>query len=73
MDEKELKELMVRESPDFRKVYEDHQTCEKALEELQNKAVLNDKDTLLEKELKKKKLALKDRMYSMMSDYRKTC
>ncbi len=72
MDEKELKELMARKNPDFRKVYDDHQTCEKALEELKNKTVLNDDDRLLEKELKKRKLALKDRMYIMMSEYRKS-
>jgi uncharacterized protein YdcH (DUF465 family) len=72
MDEKELKELMARENPEFRKIHEDHQTCEKALDELQKRGVFDEKDRLLEKELKKKKLALKDRMYIMMSEYRKS-
>lgn len=71
MDEKALKELMLRENVDFRKLYEEHQACEKRLEELRNKSFLSEEEKLEERELKKHKLAFKDRMYLMMSDFRK--
>ncbi|HEX2695178.1 MAG TPA: YdcH family protein [Acidobacteriota bacterium] len=66
MDENELKELLARENPDFRRALEEHHTCETALEGLKAKPFLTDAETLEEKELKKRKLALKDRMYQLM-------
>jgi uncharacterized protein len=71
MDEKALKELMLKENADFRKLYDDHQACEKRLEGLQRKSFLNEEETLEVRELKKRKLALKDRMYLMMAEFRK--
>ena len=72
MEEKELKEIMLKQSQEFRKTYLEHQKCEKALAELTKKNFLSDEDKLREKELKKKKLALKDKMYYMMIEYRKS-
>jgi len=72
MDEKALKELMLKESAEFRKHHDDHQACEKRLEVLQAKSFLNEKEKLEERELKKRKLALKDRMYRMMAEFRRT-
>lgn len=72
MEEKELKELLARESPDFREAFQEHQQYEKALETLRGKAFLTDEEKLKEKELKKKKLFLKDRMYQLMVEYRKS-
>lgn len=66
MDENELKELLTRENPDFRLALEEHRTCEAALEGLKAKPFLTETETIEEKELKKRKLALKDRMYQMM-------
>jgi hypothetical protein len=66
MDENELKELLARENPDFRRTLEEHRACETALEGLKAKPFLTDAETLEEKELKKRKLALKDRMYQLM-------
>jgi len=71
MDEKALKELLLREKPDFRRLYKEHQACEKRLEDLQNKDFLAEEEKLEERELKKRKLAIKDRMYLMMAEYRK--
>ena len=72
MDEKALKELMLRENADFRRLHKEHQACEKRLENLQGKSFLTEKERLEERELKKRKLAIKDRMYLMMAEYRKT-
>jgi uncharacterized protein YdcH (DUF465 family) len=72
MEEKELKEFLARESPDFKRAFEEHQRYEKALETLRGKPFLTDEEKLKEKELKKKKLILKDRMYQLMFEYRKS-
>ena len=69
MDEKELKELLLRENADFRRAHDDHQACEKALNAIRGKSSLSTAEADEERELKKKKLALKDRMYRLMSDY----
>ena len=72
MDEKELKELLIKESEEFRKVYEIHQKYEKELKNFRKKGFLTEDEKLGEKKLKKKKLILKDKMYFMMTEYRKT-
>ena len=72
MEEKELKELLLKENEEFRKAYREHQQHEKKLEKLKKKSFLTEEEKLKEKELKKKKLALKDRMYYLMSEYRKS-
>ncbi len=71
MDELALKELMLGENEDFRKFHEEHQECEKRLEILQMKSFLSEKEKVEERELKKRKLALKDKMYLMMAEFRK--
>jgi len=69
MDEQALKELLLRENAEFRQAQEDHQACEKALEGIRGRGYLTPADADAERELKKKKLALKDRMYRLMADY----
>jgi uncharacterized protein YdcH (DUF465 family) len=71
MDEHALKELLLSENEDFRKLHEQHQDCEKRLEILQIKSFLSEQEKLEERELKKQKLALKDKMYLMMVEFRK--
>ncbi|MBM3285618.1 MAG: DUF465 domain-containing protein [Candidatus Aminicenantes bacterium] len=72
MDEKELKERMLRENEEFRNLFKQHQSFEKKLELLKSKSILTEEEKLEEKELKKRKLALKDRMYWMMAEFRKS-
>lgn len=69
MDEKELKEKLIKENEEFRKVYQLHQQCEEQLESLRKKTYFSDEQKLEEKQLKKRKLALKDKMYHLMSKY----
>ena len=72
MDEKELKDLLLRENAEFRRAHDDHQACEKALDAIRGKAYLTPSEVDEERELKKKKLVLKDRMYRLMADYSRT-
>jgi uncharacterized protein YdcH (DUF465 family) len=71
MDEQALKEVLLRENAEFRRVHDDHQACEKALDAIRAKAYLS-AEADEERELKKRKLALKDRMYRLMSDRLRT-
>ena len=72
MHEKELKELMLRENEEFKRVYEQHQLYDKELEKFREKGFLTEEESLEEKELKKKKLVLKDKMYWMMEEFRRS-
>ena len=69
MDEQELKELLLRENSEFRRAHDDHGDCERALETIRGKTHLSVAEIDEERELKKKKLALKERMYRLMSDH----
>ena len=72
MKEKELKELLLKRDEVFRKAYKQHKQLEKKLEKLEQKSFLTDAENVEEKELKKKKLFLKDKMYYLMTEYRKS-
>jgi uncharacterized protein len=72
MDEQALKELLLKDSPDFRRAHEDHQACEKALDALRGRPFLSPAEAEEEKDLKKRKLGLKDRMYQIMADHLRT-
>ena len=72
MDENALKERLLEENREFRKLFEEHQKHEKKLAEFLGKTHLTDIERLEEKELKKKKLALKDKMYLLMRDFQKS-
>jgi len=72
MEEKELKELLMKENEEFKEICELHQQYEDELGLFKQKGFLTEVERLKERELKKKKLALKDRMYFMMTEYSKS-
>jgi hypothetical protein len=72
MREKELKDLLLKESDEFKKASKLHQQYEKKLEKLKAKSFLTEAEKQEEKKLKKKKLVLKDKMYVMMTEYKKS-
>ncbi len=72
MQEKELKDLLLKENDEFKKASKLHQQYEKKLEKLKAKSFLTEAEKQEEKELKKKKLILKDKMYVMMTEYKKS-
>ena len=72
MREKELKERLLKENEEFRKANRLHQQYEKKLDKLKAKNFLTEAEKQQEKEMKKKKLALKDKMYYLMIEYKKS-
>ena len=72
MEEKEIKARLLEENLEFRKAFDQHQTLEKKLSKFHAKNYLTEEEKLKEKQLKKKKLLLKDKMYFMMTEFRKS-
>ena len=61
-----LKEELMASNPEFRELAREHGRYEERLSELSALAYPNDEEQLEEVTLKKKKLAIKDQMYSLM-------
>ena len=72
MEETKIKELLLKENEEFRKVFDQHQKLEKKLARFQSKNFLSDEEKWEERQLKKRKLMLKDKMYSLMTEYKKS-
>jgi uncharacterized protein YdcH (DUF465 family) len=66
-----LKEELMTSNPEFRELAREHGRYEARLSELSALSYPNDEEQLEEVTLKKKKLALKDQMYSIMLQYEK--
>jgi hypothetical protein len=69
--EAELREQLMKDNAEYRRLAAEHQSCDHELEGLTNKHFLSDEEELKEKTLKKKKLLLKDQMYSIVQKARK--
>jgi uncharacterized protein len=69
--EEKLREQLLRENEEFRRLAAEHQSYDDLLEDLSNKHFLSTEEQIQEKTLKKKKLMLKDQMYSMVQRIRK--
>ncbi|HET6891591.1 MAG TPA: DUF465 domain-containing protein [Pyrinomonadaceae bacterium] len=67
-----LKEELINRDPEFRELAREHGRYEQRLSELSALAYPSDEEQLEEITLKKKKLALKDQMYSMILQYQKS-
>ena len=61
-----LKEALMASNPEFREMAREHGRYEQRLSELSALAYPSDEEQLEEVTLKKKKLALKDQMYSLL-------
>jgi uncharacterized protein YdcH (DUF465 family) len=70
MDEKTLREILSKENPAFKQILEQHQKCDEELEKLKGKKILSGEEEQKIRDMKKKKLRLKDKMYALMSAYR---
>jgi uncharacterized protein YdcH (DUF465 family) len=70
MKEEEIKEHLISENAEFRRLCEEHKLYEGQLNELLNRHHMTAQDHLKEIQLKKKKLHLKDQMNFMISRFR---
>jgi uncharacterized protein YdcH (DUF465 family) len=66
-----LKEQLIQTDPEFRELAREHGRYEARLSELSALAYPNDEEQLEEITLKKKKLAIKDQMQSIILQYQK--
>ena len=66
-----LKEQLMTTDPDFRELVREHGRYEQRLSELPALAYPSDEEQLEETTLKKKKLAIKDQIYSLMNEHEK--
>lgn len=67
-----LKEELMNRDPEFRELAREHTRYEERLTELTALAYPSDEEQLEEVTLKKKKLALKDQMYSLIIQHQKS-
>ena len=66
-----LKEQLMTADPEFRELAREHGRYEERLSELSSLTYPNDDEQLEEITLKKKKLAIKDQMHSIMLQFEK--
>jgi uncharacterized protein YdcH (DUF465 family) len=66
-----LREQLMTSNPEFRELAREHGRYEQRLSELSALAYPSDEEQLEETTLKKKKLAIKDQMYSLMLEHEK--
>jgi len=70
MEEDEIKEVLIQQDETFRQLYRQHQEMEQSLLKLREKGLLTGSEELAEKELKKRKLKLKDEIYQRIVIYK---
>lgn len=64
-----VRDELLKSNPTFRELVHQHENYEKRLVELAHLTYPNDDEQLEEVTLKKKKLLVKDEIYSMMHDH----
>ena len=67
-----LKEELMASNPEFREMAREHGRYEARLSELSSLSYPSDEEQMEEVTLKKKKLAIKDQMYSLMLQHEKS-
>ena len=70
MDERAAKDYLLKTDNRFRQLFDEHQQFERKLAEFTEKSFLTSAEQFEETVLKKKKLALKDRMQHLIQEYR---
>jgi uncharacterized protein YdcH (DUF465 family) len=67
----ELRQQLLAGNEEFKRLATEHQSYDDQLEQLSRRHHLTDAERIQEITLKKRKLMLKDQMYSMVQKYRK--
>ena len=71
MKDNEVQQRLLDESEEFRQLKEEHNWFHRKVEELDKKSFLTPTERQQREELKKKKLALKDKMEAIKAAYRR--
>jgi len=71
MGEDELRQQLMLESEEYRRLAAEHRSYAEQLDKLSTRHHLTEDERLQEIMLKKKKLVLKDQMYSLVQKYRR--
>ena len=72
LQSRSVKDELMTSNSEFRELVREHSRYEERLSELSGLAYPSDEEQLEEVTLKKKKLAIKDQMYSLMLQHEKT-
>jgi len=67
----EVRELLLARDADFQRLVQEHSQYEVQLDRLSKQTYLNSEDLLLEIELKKRKLRVKDEMEMLVARHRR--
>ena len=67
MPDDSLTQALRELSGEFRRLHDEHQDCERRLEDLHQKSSLSEEDELTAKQIKRHKLFLKDRIEKLKS------
>lgn len=65
-----LKQELLQTDAEFHRLWEEHRSCEMRLTALGQKSLLSEADELEEKQIKRRKLFLKDRMEAIAREQR---
>lgn len=65
----DLRRTLAEKNEEFRKLLDEHATCESRLQELQGKAALDETERIESVNIKKQKLHLKDRMEAIVRQH----
>ncbi len=71
MKEQEIREVLRAENPEFQQLEAEHRALESRLSELEGKPFLTAEEEIEIKQIKKQKLAKKDKMAMMIREYKK--
>jgi uncharacterized protein YdcH (DUF465 family) len=67
--DKEFVKKFVEKYPEIKELFERHQALEKKLEELNKKKYFTQEEEMKVKELKKEKLHIKEKIYTLIKEY----
>jgi uncharacterized protein YdcH (DUF465 family) len=65
-----LKEELIQTDAEYRRLHSEHQECERRLQDIYQKSFLSQEDEIQEKQIKLRKLQLKDRMQQILRSHR---
>lgn len=68
----DLRAELLKTNVEYRALHDEHQECEERLDNIHQQSMLSEQDEIREKQIKLHKLALKDRMGSIVRNHRQT-